>query len=56
MGRVICVTGMPGCGKEEFVKAVQERGLAIVRMGDVVHWESRRWGVKPVRLASNSSR
>jgi len=46
MGRVICVTGMPGCGKEEFVKAAQERGLAIVRMGDVVREEAKRRGLK----------
>ena len=46
MGRVICVTGMPGCGKEEFVRVAQERGLAIVRMGDVVREEAKRRGLK----------
>ena len=46
MRRVVCVTGMPGCGKEELVKIAQERGLAIVRMGDVVREEARRRGVK----------
>src|SRR3990170_1608294 len=46
MGRVICVTGMPGCGKEEFVRIAQERGLAIVRMGDVVREEAKRRGLK----------
>ncbi|MGI0149937.1 MAG: AAA family ATPase [Thermoplasmata archaeon] len=46
MVRVICVTGMPGCGKEEFVQVAQERGLPIVRMGDVVREEARRRGVK----------
>src|SRR3990170_225274 len=46
MGRVICVTGMPGCGKEEFVRVAQDRGLAIVRMGDVVREEAKRRGLK----------
>ncbi len=46
MGRVICVTGMPGCGKEEFVKVAEERGLPVARMGDVVREEARRRGLK----------
>lgn len=46
MVRVICVAGMPGCGKEEFVKVAQERGLAVVRMGDIVREEARRRGLK----------
>ena len=46
MARVVCVTGMPGCGKEEFVRVAQERGLAIVRMGDVVREEAKRRGLK----------
>jgi len=46
MGRVICVTGMPGCGKEEFVKVAEERGLPIVRMGDIVREEAKRRGLK----------
>jgi hypothetical protein len=36
MVRVICLTGMPGCGKEEFVRVAQDLSLPIVRMGDVV--------------------
>jgi len=46
MVRVICLTGMPGCGKEEFVKVAQDRGFAILRMGDVVREEAKRRGVK----------
>ena len=46
MERVVCVTGMPGCGKEELVKVAQERGLAIVRMGDVVREEASRRGLR----------
>jgi dephospho-CoA kinase len=46
MVRVICLTGMPGCGKEEFVRVAQERGLPMVRMGDVVREEAQRRGIK----------
>src|SRR3989304_3112335 len=46
MVRVICLTGMPGCGKEEFVRVAQEQGLPIVRMGDVVREEAQRRGIK----------
>ena len=34
--KVLCVTGMPGCGKEEFLRVAAERGFTIVRMGDAV--------------------
>ena len=43
---VICVTGMPGCGKEELLKVAQERGLPVVRMGDVVREEARHRGLR----------
>ena len=33
---VILLVGMPGAGKEEFVKVAKKRGYNIVRMGDVV--------------------
>ncbi|MFO7990809.1 MAG: AAA family ATPase [Thermoplasmata archaeon] len=33
---VILLTGMPGSGKEEFLKIASEEGYNIVRMGDVV--------------------
>lgn len=46
MVRVICLTGMPGCGKEEFVRVAQERGLPMIRMGDVVREEAHRRGIK----------
>ena len=46
MVRVICVAGMPGCGKEEFVKVGEERGFAVVRMGDIVREEAKRRGLK----------
>ena len=36
--RVIGVTGMPGSGKSEAMEVVRERGIPVVRMGDLV-WE-----------------
>ncbi len=33
---VVLLVGMPGAGKEEFVKVAKEKGYQIVRMGDVV--------------------
>ena len=33
---VILLVGMPGAGKEEFVKIAKEMGYEVVRMGDVV--------------------
>ncbi|MCK4367756.1 MAG: flagellar hook-basal body complex protein FliE [Thermoplasmata archaeon] len=42
---VICVTGMPGCGKEEFIKVCANHGYQITRMGDVVREEARRRGL-----------
>ncbi len=43
--QVICVTGMPAAGKEEFQKVAAREGYAIVRMGDVVREEARRRGL-----------
>ena len=40
--RIVCVTGMPGSGKEEVVKAAQALGFQVVRMGDVVRDEATR--------------
>ncbi|UCG69367.1 MAG: flagellar hook-basal body complex protein FliE [Thermoplasmata archaeon] len=40
--RVIAITGMPGSGKEEFVKIAQKEGFFVVRMGDVVRDEVKR--------------
>jgi dephospho-CoA kinase len=43
--KVICVTGMPAAGKEEFQIVAASMGYAIVRMGDVVRDEARRRGL-----------
>lgn len=45
MPRTYVVTGMPGAGKEEFVKVALERGFKVVRMGDVVRDEASRRGI-----------
>ena len=42
MTRTYVLTGMPGAGKEEFVKVALERGFKVVRMGDVVREEASR--------------
>lgn len=44
MTKVIVLTGMPGAGKEEFVKVALEAGYAVLRMGDVVRGEAERRG------------
>lgn len=43
--KVICVTGMPAAGKEEFQKVAAQEGYVIVRMGDVVREEARHRGL-----------
>ncbi len=43
--KVVCVTGMPGCGKEEFLSVSVARGFTVVRMGDVVRDEARNRGL-----------
>ena len=36
MMRLLIVTGMPGTGKEEFLKVAEEMNVPFIRMGDVV--------------------
>ncbi len=43
--KVVCVTGMPAAGKEEFQTVAADLGYTIVRMGDVVRDEARRRGL-----------
>lgn len=43
--KAVCVTGMPGSGKEGFLDVAQEMGLPVVRMGDVVREEAARRGL-----------
>lgn len=41
---LILLTGMPGSGKEEFVKVCMRRGIRVLRMGDFVRAESKELG------------
>lgn len=43
--KVYILTGMPGAGKEEFVRVAQEVGFNVVRMGDVVRAEAKKRGM-----------
>ena len=42
----IIVSGLPGSGKEEFVKIVMESGFSVIRMGDVVREYSLAQGLE----------
>ncbi|MFH1773467.1 MAG: AAA family ATPase [Methanobacteriota archaeon] len=44
--KIICITGMPGAGKNEVARFFEERGISIVRMGDVVREEAERRGCR----------
>jgi len=43
--KIYILAGMPGAGKEEFVKVSREMGYDVIRMGDVVRGEAERRGV-----------
>lgn len=43
--RLILLTGMPGSGKEEFLKICMNRGIRILRMGDFVRSEAVAQGL-----------
>ncbi len=43
--RALCVTGMPGSGKEVFLEIARKRGLPVIRMGDVVREEAASQGI-----------
>lgn len=43
--RVLGITGMPGSGKSEAVAVAKERGLPVVRMGDLIWEEVDRQGL-----------
>ncbi len=42
---IIVTTGMPGAGKEEFLKVCQARGAKIIRMGDIVRDKAKEFGL-----------
>ncbi|WP_457615275.1 AAA family ATPase [Methanopyrus sp.] len=48
---LICVVGMPGAGKGEFVKVAREEGVPVVVMGDAVRREAKRRGIDVGEMA-----
>lgn len=46
--KLVCVTGMPGCGKEEFLRTARAKGFSVVRMGDVVREEAAKRGLQMI--------
>ncbi|WP_456436595.1 AAA family ATPase [Methanopyrus sp.] len=48
---LICVVGMPGAGKGEFVKVAREEGVPVVVMGDAVRREAERRGMDVGEMA-----
>ena len=44
--KILVTTGMPGAGKEEFLKVCRARGAKIVRMGDVVREKTKEFGLE----------
>jgi dephospho-CoA kinase len=43
--KILVSTGMPGSGKEEFLKICAARGAKIVRMGDIVRAKAKEFGL-----------
>lgn len=43
--KILVTTGMPGAGKEEFLKCCESRGAKIVRMGDIVRQKAKEFGL-----------
>ncbi len=41
--KILVTTGMPGSGKEEFLKCCESRGAKIVRMGDIVREKAKQF-------------
>ncbi|NPB01945.1 MAG: flagellar hook-basal body complex protein FliE [Methanopyri archaeon] len=41
---IVCVVGLPGAGKTEFVRVAREEGLPVVIMGDAVRREAEKRG------------
>lgn len=45
--KILVTTGMPGSGKEEFLKCCQARGAKVIRMGDIVRDKAKEFGLDP---------
>lgn len=46
---MLCVVGMPGCGKNIFIHVAREYNFPIVSMGDTVRAETEKRGLPPIR-------
>jgi len=44
--KILVTTGMPGSGKEEFLRICEARGAKIVRMGDIVREKAKEFGLE----------
>ena len=42
--KIIAFTGMPASGKSEAVQLAKDKGIPVIRMGDLVWEETRRQG------------
>jgi len=45
--KIIAFTGMPASGKSEAVQLAKDKGIPVIRMGDMVWEETKRQG-KPL--------
>jgi len=43
---IIIIVGMPGAGKDEFVKKAREMGMEIINMGDIVREYTKSMGLE----------
>jgi dephospho-CoA kinase len=44
---MLCVVGMPGCGKNVFLTVAREYDCTIISMGDAVRAETKKRGISP---------
>lgn len=44
---MLCVVGMPGCGKSVFLSKARDFGFPLISMGDAVRTETERRGLPP---------
>ncbi|HIG99167.1 MAG TPA: AAA family ATPase, partial [Thermoplasmata archaeon] len=42
--KIIAFTGMPASGKSEAVQLAKDKGIPVIRMGDLVWEETQRQG------------
>ncbi len=47
---MLLITGMPGAGKEEVIRAIIPLGYEVLRMGDVVREMAKERGIEPDRI------